>query len=174
MLAGCCDASCLTVILSSSHCATLSSSCAGWLLRCLLSRHLFILLLCHPLVLLLPSHCAALLLSHLTGWLLRCLLSYRPLVVLSLHRSLVVLHRLVVASTLLAPPSRSLVMPPLCPLVVLSLCCPPIVSSCRLVVASPLVVPLSCCPITGWSVSTKLGCACISAFAQCQTPWFVQ
>ncbi len=49
-----------------------------------------------------------------------------------------------------------------------------IVSSCRLVVALPLVVPPSRHPLTGWSVSTKLGCACVSAFAQCQTPWFVQ
>jgi hypothetical protein len=66
------------------------------------------------------------------------------LVVLSLHRPLVVLRKLVVASPLVAPPSRPLVVPPSRPLVVLSLHHPLVVSSHRLVVALPLVAPPSC------------------------------
>jgi hypothetical protein len=70
------------------------------------------------------------------------------LIVLSLRHSLVVLHWLVVASTYVAPPSCPLVVPPSRPLILLSLCHHLVVSSCRLVVASPLVVPPSCCPLT--------------------------
>ncbi len=72
-----------------------------------------------PLILSASSHFAALLLSHHTGWLLCRLSSYHPLVVLSLRRSLLVLHRLVVASPLVMPPSRPLVVPPSRPLIVL-------------------------------------------------------
>ncbi len=70
------------------------------------------------------------------------------LVVLSLRPPLVVLHKLVVASPLVAPPSHPLVVPPSCPLVVLSLRCPLVVSSHQLVVASPLVAPPSHQPLT--------------------------
>jgi hypothetical protein len=99
-----------------------------------------------PLVLPLPSHCTALLLSHLTIWLLRCLSLHHPLVVLSLCRSLVILHRLFVASPLVTPPSRPLVVPPSHPLIVL--CCPLAILLRWLVVALPLVAPPSCCPLT--------------------------
>ncbi len=119
--AGCCVASRHTALSSSSHRAALSSSCSGWLLHCLPSRHPLVLSSCLPLVLLLSYHCATLLLSHLTGWLLHCLSSYRLLVVLSLRHSLVVLLRPVVASTLVVPPSRPHVVPPPRPLIVLSL-----------------------------------------------------
>ncbi len=119
--AGCCLVSHRTTLLLSSCRAALLSSCSGWLLRCLPSRRPLILLLCLPLVISLSYHCAPLLLSHLTGWLLHCLLLYRPLVVLLLRRSLIVLRRLVVASTLVAPPSRPHIVPPPCPLIVLSL-----------------------------------------------------
>ncbi len=119
--AGCCVASRCTALSSSSHRAALSSSCSGWLLRCLPSRHPLVLLSCLPLVLSLSYHCAALSLSHLTGWLLHRLSSYRLLVILPLCRSLVVLLRLVVVSTLVAPPSCPHVVPPPRPLIVLSL-----------------------------------------------------
>ncbi len=99
------------------------------------------------------------------------LLSCRPLVVLSLRRPLIVSsHRLVVASPLIAPPSRRLLSPPLllscagwllrclllrrplvvppsCPLVVLSLHHPLVVSSHRLVVALPLIALPCSCPL---------------------------
>jgi hypothetical protein len=119
--AGCCVFSRCTTLLSSSHRPALSLSCSGWFLHCLLSCRPLVLLLCLPLVLLLSYHCAALLLSHLTSWLLRRLSSYRLLVVLLLCHSLVVLRRLVVASTPVAPPSHPHVAPPPCPLIVLSL-----------------------------------------------------
>jgi hypothetical protein len=93
-------------------------SCAGWLLH---ASRPAALLMCRPLVLSSSSHCATLLLSHLTGWLLHRLLLHRPLIVLSLRHSFVVLHRLVVASTLVAPPSCPLVMLPSRPLVILYL-----------------------------------------------------
>jgi hypothetical protein len=60
-------------------------------------------------------------LSHLTGWLLRRHSSHHPLVVLSLRCSFVLLRRLVVALTLVAPPSCPLVVPPSRPLIVLYL-----------------------------------------------------
>jgi hypothetical protein len=80
--------------------------------------------------------------------LLRCLLSHRPLVVLSLRRFLVVLHRLVVVSPLVAPPSRPLVVKPSYPLVILSLRRPLIVSSHQLIVTLPLIAPPSRRPLT--------------------------
>jgi hypothetical protein len=58
-LACCWVASHCTALSSTSHCATLSLSCSGWLLHCLLSHCPLVLSLHHPLVLLL---CA--------GWLL--------------------------------------------------------------------------------------------------------
>ncbi len=119
--AGCCVASRRTALSLSSHRAALLSSCSGWLLRCLPSRRPLVLLSCLPLVISSSYHCSTLSLSHLTGWLLRCLSSYHLLVVLLLCRSLVVLRRLVVASTLVAPPSHPHVVPPPCPLFVLSL-----------------------------------------------------
>jgi hypothetical protein len=146
--AGCCVASLRTALSSSSHRTALSLSCSGWLLHCLPSHRPLVLSLCLPLVLSSSYHCAALSLSHLTGWLLRRLSLYRLLVVLSLRRSLVVLLRLLAASTLVAPPSRPHVMPPPRPLIVLSLRCPLVVSSCWLVVASPFVAPPSLCPLT--------------------------
>ncbi len=160
------------VLSSSSHCTALSlSHLTGWLLRRLSPHHTLVVLSlrrsrrlapagccvasrcatlssCCPLVFSSSSHCAAPSLSHLTGWLLRRLSSHRPLVVLSLRRSLVVLRRLVVASPLLAPPSRPLVVPTSRPLVVLSLRRPLVVSSHRLVVASPLAAPPSRRPFT--------------------------
>jgi hypothetical protein len=102
----------------------------------------------HPLVLLLYSHCTALLLSHLTSWLLHCLSLHRPLVVLSLRRSLIVLHWLIVALPLVAPPSCPLVVPPSRPLIDLSLRCPLIVSLHQLIVELPPVAPPYCHPLT--------------------------
>jgi hypothetical protein len=101
-----------------------------------------------PLILSSSSHCVALSLSHLTGWLLHCLSLYRPLVVLSLCYSLVILRRLILASTLVTLPSCPLVVPPPRPLVVLSLRCPLVVSLCRLVVALPLIAPPLHHPLT--------------------------
>jgi hypothetical protein len=118
--AGCCVASHCTALSLSSHRTALLLSCSGWLLRCLLSRRPLVLSSCLPLVISSSYHCGTLLLSHLTGWLLHCLSSYCLLVAFLLRHFLVVLRRLVVASTLVAPPSRPHVPPP-CPLVVLSL-----------------------------------------------------
>jgi hypothetical protein len=78
------------------------------------------------------------------------------LVLLSLHHPLVVLRKLVVASSLIALPSRPIVMPPSHPLVVLSLCRPLVVSSHWLVVVLPLVAPPSCHPLT---LPLSLSCA---------------
>jgi hypothetical protein len=117
--AGCCVAFHPTALTSSSHRAALLSSCSSRLLCCLSLHRPLVLLSCRPLDLSSSSHCAALLLSHLTGWLLHRLSLYRPLVVLSLRRSLIVLHRHVVASTLVTPPSCPLVMPPSHPLIIL-------------------------------------------------------
>jgi hypothetical protein len=88
---------------------------------------------------LLSSHCAAILLSC-AGWLLHCLLSCR----------------LIVLSFLL----------PSCPLAAFSLRCPLVVSSHRLVVASPLVIPPSHCPLTP-------PLSCCLALADCcfNSPW---
>jgi hypothetical protein len=132
--AGCCVASRCTILLLSSHRAALSSSCTGWLLHCLLPPRPLILLLCPLLVLLSSYHCATLLLSDCTGWLLRCLSSYRLLVVLFLCCSLVILRRLVVASTLVAPPSCHHV--------------PTSLSSCHPITVLPsrcLIAPAGCC-----------------------------
>ncbi len=120
--ASCCIASCCTALSSSSHHAALSLSCSGWLLRCLPSCCPRVLSSwCLPLIISLSYHCGTLLLSHLTSWLLRHLSLYHLLVVLLLRRSLVVLHRLVVASTLVATPTCPHIVPPPSPLVVLSL-----------------------------------------------------
>ncbi len=86
--------------------------------------HRAALLSCRPLVLSSSSLCTTFLLCYLTSWLLHRLLSHRPLVVLSLQRSFVVLHRLVVVSTLIAPPT--------CPLAML-LSHPPIILYLKLV-----------------------------------------
>ncbi len=101
-----------------------------------------------PLILLSSSHCTALSSSHCTGWLLHCLLLHCPLVVLSLHHPLVVLLQLVVALPLLSPHSCPLVVLPSHPLVVLSLHCLLVVLLRWLIVASPLVILPSCCPLT--------------------------
>jgi hypothetical protein len=119
--AGCCVASHCTALSSSSHRAALPLSCSSWLLHCLPSHHPLVLLLCLPLVISLSYHCGTLSLSHLTGWLLHCLSLYCLLVILLLRCSFVVLLRLVIASTLITPPSRPHVVPPPCPLVILSL-----------------------------------------------------
>jgi hypothetical protein len=121
--AGCCVASHCTALSLSSYSAALIV--LRWLVveltliappscRAALSS-------CRPLVLSSSSHCAALLLSHLTGCLLRRLSSHRPLVILLLRHPLVVLRKLVVALTLIVPPSCPLIMPLSCPLVVLYL-----------------------------------------------------
>jgi hypothetical protein len=146
--AGCCIASHRTALSSSSHRAALSSSCSGWLLRCLSSRRPLVLSSCLPLILLSSSHCAALLLSHLTGWLLRRLSSYCLLVVLSLRRSLVVLRWLVVASTLVTPPSRPHVVPTPRPLIVLSLRCLSLSHRAGWLLHRPLVALPSRHPLT--------------------------
>jgi hypothetical protein len=146
--AGCCVNSHCSALSSSSHCAALLSSCIVWLLHCLPSRRPLVLSSCLPLIISSSHHCATLLLSHLNGWLLHRLSLYRLLVVLLLCRSLVVLPWLVVASTLIAPPSRPLVVPPPRLLIVLSLRCPLVISLCRLVIASPLIAPPSCHPLT--------------------------
>jgi hypothetical protein len=143
--AGCCVASHCTAFLLSSCSAALSLSCSGWLLRQLSSRRPLTLTLCHPLILSLSYHCADLLLSHCTGWLLHRLLLHCPLVVLSPRRPLVILLWLVVAFPPVTPPSCPLVVPPSCHFFVLSLWHPLVVSSHRLIVTLPLVVPPTHC-----------------------------
>jgi hypothetical protein len=89
----------LHCLSSSSRCAALSSSHhAGWLLHCLSMRRSLFLLLRRPLIL--SAH---------------QLIVVSPLVVLLLHRPLILsLCRLVVALSLLASPSRPLIVPAGC------------------------------------------------------------
>jgi hypothetical protein len=120
----------LNILLSSSHCATLSSCHhAGWLLHPLLLRHPLVLLLHRPLVV--SSR--------------QLVLAY-PLVILSLHRPLILSSRwLVVALPLVAPPSPAYIAPPSHPLFAPADCC--IASCCPLDVlpSCPLIAPAGCC-----------------------------
>ena len=128
-------------LLSSSHCASPLSSCAGWLLCCLSPCCHQVLSSCCPLILSLSSHCAAFSLSQCAGWLLHCLLSHHRLVLLWCHTLLLSLSSQCAALSLSRCASWFVHCLLLCrPLVVFSLSCPLVVLR-WLVVVLPLIVP---------------------------------
>jgi hypothetical protein len=142
--AGCCVASCCADLESSHHAALLSSHCLLTALPscCLISLAGCCVASCCP-SLLLSSHFAALTLSC-TGWLL-CRLLLRCPLVLSLCRPLGLSSFSHCAALSLSHHTGWLLhcLSLHCPLVVLSLH-HPLVVLLRLVVALPLVAPLSC------------------------------